>query len=49
MSRLRSLMSWKAKRVSANSGTQRMSRTSRRVKPMLPAPTMAIFKVMPSR
>src|SRR5205809_4269353 len=44
ISRLRWLISVMAKVASANSGTARMSRISRRVKPIEPAPIIAIFK-----
>src|SRR5438093_6724954 len=46
MSRLRELMSVMANVVSASSGTARMSRISRRVKPIDPAPIIAIFNGM---
>ncbi len=46
MSRLVAEMSIKAKWVSANSGTASMSCMSLRVKPIEPAPIMAIFNGM---
>src|SRR5437588_2045080 len=46
MSRLRLEMSVKANVVSANSGTATISCIKVRVKPIEPAPIMAIFKVM---
>ena len=47
MSRLCWLMSVSATSISANSGTHRMSVKSFRVKPTLPAPMMAILKLVP--
>src|SRR5436309_232420 len=49
MSRFRCEMSVNANVVSASSGTARMSRISRRVKPIEPAPIMAILMGMESR
>ena len=46
MSRLRPVDVVKAKTVSRNSGTARMSRNSRRVNPTLPAPMKAILMGM---
>src|SRR5207244_1805010 len=48
ISRLRSEISVKAKTVSANSGTARMSCINRRVNPIDPAPIMAILNGMMS-